>query len=85
MRAGETDLAAPDCVECFLYDFTDAAIITVFERRTKSLKLGLHGSTIPRVTHAKGSPLYVEETSNAGVSRELSETVRACYNADDTD
>lgn len=68
-RAGEMEWAAPDWVGWLLYNFKDTAFISVPEWQRKQLKRGLRGYCVHGVAHAKMAPRYVEEFSDAGISR----------------
>lgn len=67
-RAAGIDWAAPNCVGLLLYKFKDAAIISVFEWQTKSLKWGLRGDTLPGVDYVKVVSRYVEVFVDACMS-----------------
>lgn len=84
-RSGEADWALPDGVRWFLYDFRDAAIISVPEWETENLKRCLRGVTLSGVIRAKLVSRYLEAFSDAGMSRELVEVVWVCYKVDSID
>lgn len=58
-HAGNDDKAAFDFVKWFPYDFKDAAIVSIPDWQTKSMKRGLRGDSLPRVAHAKVVLRYV--------------------------
>lgn len=73
--AGEVYQEESDRVGEFLYDVKNAATYFGPQLQTKSLKRGLRGVSLPGVVHVKVVPRYVEEFSNAYMSRVFVKTV----------
>lgn len=65
-----------------LYDFANAAIVLDPKWQARTLKRGLHGSTLPKVVHANAAPCSVDEFRDADMSREFAKVVLGCYKAD---
>lgn len=59
-RLYNIDWTTPDCVELFQYNFANAAIMSISERKAKTLKRGLRGDALPGVAHARVPPRCVE-------------------------
>lgn len=51
-RLGEVDWAAPNAVGWFIYDFSDAVIVSVPEWRAAGFKRGRCGKTVLAVLHS---------------------------------